>query len=145
MIVRSGSLRMTENIAQTFVKKLAPNSAGAFVVGLYGDLGSGKTTFVQATARALGVRQNVTSPTFVIMKSYSLNAKRYSVLIHIDAYRLNSGKELEALGWKEIIHNPNNIIFLEWPERVSEILPRSIRKINFTFIDENTREIDVAT
>jgi tRNA threonylcarbamoyladenosine biosynthesis protein TsaE len=138
----SNSLETTAKKAEEFVATLAPNSK-ATVVGLYGDLGSGKTTFTQAVAKILGVTGTVTSPTFIIEKIYHLSQKNFKHLIHIDAYRLEKSEELTKLGWQEIIDNPENLIFIEWPERVANILPPDIKKINFAFIDETTREIDI--
>ena len=144
MKIISKSLKDTENIAREFSEKeFVKNEEGALVVGLYGDLGSGKTAFTQAVAKCLGVKENVTSPTFVIEKIYKLDHKNFDHLIHIDAYRLSGGNELLHLGWDEIAKNPKNIIFIEWPERVSEILPDDIKKIHFTFVDEKTRVIEI--
>ena len=135
-------MKETEKIARDFVEKeFVKNEKGAIIVGLYGDLGSGKTAFTQAVAKCLGVRETVTSPTFVIEKIYKLDHQDFDHLIHIDAYRLKGGDELLHLGWEEIAKNPKNIIFIEWPERIAEILPNDIKKIQLTFVDENTREI----
>lgn len=101
----------------------------ACIVALVGDLGAGKTTFVQACAKALGITEPVTSPTFVIQKEYLLDTTDYpfTCMIHIDAYRLSSASELELLGWNEIIADPKNIIFIEWPSQVAGIaMPKSI-------------------
>ena len=72
-----------------------------------------------------------------------MDHKNFEHLIHIDAYRLGSGDELLHLGWEEIAKNPKNIIFIEWPERVSEILPEDIKKIYFTFVDASSRKIEI--
>lgn len=142
MKIVSKSLKETEKIAREFAEReFVKNASGALVVGLCGDLGSGKTAFTQAVAKCLGVKETVTSPTFVIEKIYKLGNKNFDHLIHIDAYRLESGSELLHLGWEEIAKNPKNIIFIEWPERIAEILSDNIKKIFFTFVDENTREI----
>ena len=134
MKIISKSLGETEKIAREFLaKKIVKSENSATVVGLYGDLGSGKTAFTQATAKCLGVKETVTSPTFVIEKIYKLDHQDFDHLIHIDAYRLKGGDELLHLGWEEIAKNPKNIIFIEWPERVSEILPKDIKKVYFTF------------
>ncbi len=119
------------------------------IIALSGDLGAGKTTLTQEIARELGVKENVISPTFVIMKTYELNAKNFpkemrgnfSHLIHIDAYRLNSHKELLTLGWQETISNPKNLILIEWPERVEEIIPKNSHKIYLSHKNEEEREI----
>lgn len=137
----SKNIKDTEKLAEDFLTYIHPANQ-AVIMGLYGDLGSGKTTFTQCVAKILGVKETVTSPTFVIEKIYKLEDKNFSHLIHIDAYRLESGKELETLGWKEISEDPKNLIFIEWPERVSEILPENIQKIYFKFVDESTREVE---
>lgn len=114
----------------------------AVVLGLFGDLGSGKTTFTQNLAGIFGVKQVVTSPTFVIEKIYRLPSKqKFKHIIHIDAYRLDSEQELVELGWNEISKDKNNIIVIEWPEKIEKILPNDMEKIYFKFIDEDTREI----
>ncbi len=139
MKVLSKSLEETEKIAKDFLNNLPKNkSSHATVVGLFGDLGAGKTAFSQALGRQLGVTEFMTSPTFTIMKSYPIKT---GTLIHIDAYRLEKGQELEVLGFKELLKDPKNLIVLEWPERVSDILPDDLIKIYFKFISENEREI----
>jgi tRNA threonylcarbamoyladenosine biosynthesis protein TsaE len=138
----STSLAETEKIAQTFIENLTPHK-GATIVGLYGDLGAGKTTFTQAVAKILGITEGVTSPTYVIEKIYRLEHKNFSHLIHIDAYRLESSTELLNLGWHDIILDPKNLILLEWPEKVADILPAHALKIQFTFVNETTREVEI--
>ena len=147
MKVISKSLANTAGVTSTILKNLKPKKDGATVLLLKGDLGSGKTTFVQALARQLGVKNYITSPTFVLMKSYKIpvlttERKGLSVknLVHIDAYRLNSGQDLLSLGWEELVSNPNNLIVLEWPEKVVDLFVGTEQQINFKFIDENTRE-----
>lgn len=118
----------------------------AAVITLTGDLGAGKTTLTQAIARDLGVEENVISPTFVIMKSYFFSKKLESLkakkLVHIDAYRLNSSAELERLGWSELISNPDNLILIEWPERVPESIPSYAKRIALSHKDDEIREIE---
>ncbi len=133
----------TKAVAETFLKTFPPQKDRATIVGLYGNLGAGKTTFTQCVAEILGITETVTSPTFIIEKIYKLDHMRFSHLIHIDAYRLDSSNELLNLGWKEISENPKNLIFIEWPERVGEILPADMLKIDFKFVDESTREIQM--
>lgn len=142
MKVVSKSLEETERAAADFLKQLAKNKhPNAFTGGLYGNLGAGKTTFVQSVAKTLGVAETVTSPTFVIMKSYRLSDIHWGKLIHIDAYRLTDGKELQKLGFPALTRDPKNLILIEWPEHVKEILPAGHLKINFSIIGATTREI----
>jgi tRNA threonylcarbamoyladenosine biosynthesis protein TsaE len=114
----------------------------AVVVGLSGDLGSGKTTFSQGVAASLGIAEQVTSPTFVIEKIYKTRDNgKFETFIHIDAYRLENGKELAALGLAEILNAPNTLIFIEWPEKVADMMPLDIQTIKFEFLDDKTRRI----
>lgn len=110
---------------------LMPRREGATILTLSGDLGAGKTTFAQGIAQALGIEENVTSPTFVIEKAYQLEGQKFARLIHIDAYRLNDPHELEVLGWKEIIADPANLILIEWPEKVAGLIPADAIRISF--------------
>lgn len=144
----SKGVEETNEIANDFFTSLGrPQSNEALVVGLFGDLGSGKTTFTQALGKLLGIKEVMTSPTFVIMKKYLINQTtnyklQATTLVHIDAYRLESGKELLSLGFDEIRKDPQNLILIEWPERVADILPLDLVKVNFKFISEFEREID---
>ncbi len=137
------SLEETQKIAAELALSLSLSSDKATVLGLYGDLGAGKTSFTQGFAKALGVEDSVVSPTFMIEKIYELQNQKFTHLIHIDAYRLEKSEELVSLGWKIIISDPHNLILIEWPEKVIDIMPEHVR-VNFTHKDaENTREIEV--
>lgn len=113
----------------------------AVILALSGDLGTGKTTITKEIAKHLGVRENVISPTFVIMKIYKTKDKIFKNLIHIDAYRLENDEEILMLGWKDMIEDKNNLIILEWPERVLKCLPIDVFSINIEHKDETTRNI----
>jgi tRNA threonylcarbamoyladenosine biosynthesis protein TsaE len=141
----SHSLEETQAFAQSFLSLLTPSKERAAVVCLEGDLGSGKTALVKEMGEVLGLNKNLmTSPTFVIMKSYKLETQSYDSpftnLVHIDAYRLEEAKELAVLGFEKLLEDCANIIFIEWPERVAEIIPDSAITIKCKFVDEGTRE-----
>lgn len=136
----SVGVEKTTALAREFAKKLNVSTT-ATVVGLYGDLGSGKTCFMQGVGATLGVSEKMVSPTFVIEKIYKLDG-RFKHLIHIDAYRIEKAEEMLHLGWKEIISDLTNLICIEWPEKIADIMPEEHIKINFTFLDENMRAID---
>jgi len=143
MKIRSTSVSETSEIAKNFLEKISLGMQdGALVVGLYGDLGSGKTTFTQAIAKLFGITDDITSPTFVIEKIYNMQHTKFNNLVHIDAYRLNSSRELQVLDWERTVSDPHNIIFIEWPEQVLDILPENHAKISFKFISEGEREIE---
>jgi len=151
----SKSLDDTSRIAREWIasleKKEAKNKDSALVVGLSGNLGSGKTAFVKAVALALGIKESVTSPTFVIEKIYTIEPQGlygavassefpWSRLVHIDAYRLESARELEVLNFEELVEDQNNLILIEWPENVKEILPEGAVTIKCEFVSETERE-----
>ncbi len=131
-----------EKIVSEFLEKLRPKDDGATILGLYGDLGSGKTTFTKSLAKVLGVEAVVISPTFVIEKIYSLENKPFKHLIHIDAYRIEKSEEMLRLGWQKIVSDKENLIVVEWPERIFDILGDHI-KIKFDHIGDNEREIEI--
>lgn len=121
------------------ILKLKPNKK-AVVVGLVGELGSGKTVFAKGFAKGLGLKENITSPTFVLEKVYEL-AKKHRHFVHIDAYRINKSKEMIDLGFKNLIRDPKNIILIEWADRIKNILPKSCIRIKFEHMDKNKRKI----
>lgn len=126
----------TKKFAKVFVRKilaLSVPSGSALVIGLKGDLGSGKTTFIQGFLRGLGVKQRITSPTFVIFKRYEIKEKKYKNVYHIDCYRLNKPGEILKLDFKKIIDNPENIVLIEWAEKLKKILPRKTKWIHFEY------------
>ena len=137
----SKSTEETNKVASNFLNTLEIGNA-ATVVALQGDLGAGKTAFAQEVGKILGVEENLRSPTFVIEKIYKIDCNGFKNLIHIDAYRLEKESELLHLGWQELISELENLVLIEWPERVSGIIPSHAKKINFRFIDEATREIE---
>jgi len=130
--------------AAEFVRGLHPREGGATLVTLSGELGAGKTAFVKAAAKALGVAGELTSPTFVIQKNYPLSGQAFSQLIHIDAYRLKSGAELAPLHFDETLKQADNLIMLEWPEMVQDALPGADAHITFAANQDGSRTLTYA-
>jgi len=130
-------------------KKRAPKeylrylTGRALIFGLEGDLGGGKTTFLQGFAKGLGIKERILSPTFVLMKRFKIKVSRFKYFYHIDCYRIKKPKEILDLGFKEIISNPKNIVAIEWVDRVRKILPRGTLILKFQFADENKRKITI--
>lgn len=134
-------LEQLKILAETFATRLMPKKEGAAIITLSGELGAGKTAFAKALARAYGIEEEVTSPTFVIEKIYIPTKGPFSRFIHIDAYRLHGTHDLEMLGWEELIQSPGNLILLEWPEKVEGAVPPDSHRISLQYVDEFTRTI----
>jgi len=132
-IVETTSAKQTRSLGASFGASLllsVPRKR-ALVVALKGELGAGKTTFVQGIAKGLGVQEKILSPTFVVVKSYPvLRAER--MFYHIDCYRVERVHDLVVLGWGEIVEDMQNIVVIEWPERIQALLPRNRIKVEFT-------------
>jgi tRNA threonylcarbamoyladenosine biosynthesis protein TsaE len=138
----SKSVKETEKIAKTFLDKILKDKKrkGALIVGLSGDLGTGKTAFTKFVAKHLGIKDRVFSPTYVILKKYPIKAKKYKFFFHLDAYRLESEKELLNLGWEEIINNEEHLVFIEWPENVSKAIPATSKFVYLSSKDNGHRD-----
>ena len=127
-------------ISQKIIKYLNNNNLdNTTVLALHGNLGSGKTTLTQNIAKELGIDDMVNSPTFIIQKKYKIDDKKYNNLIHIDAYRITNIEEIKVLNLEKEINNKKNIIIIEWPNNIKEVLPDDI--INLYI--EHTKEEDI--
>lgn len=113
------------------------------VVGLYGDLGAGKTQFVKGVARCLGVEQVVNSPTFLIMKKYPTNRPNIPFLYHFDCYRIESTHEMSLFNFNDIIQKNNSLVLVEWADKIENLLPQSTAKIQFEVTGEKERKLRV--
>lgn len=123
---------------------LAQTMQGGEVLLLFGNLGAGKTTFLQGFAEGLGIKHRIISPTFIISRSYKVQGK-VQTLYHIDLYRTESEADLEGLGIKEILHDKHAIVAIEWPEKLGNFLPEKRIEIRFQTISENERNITIKT
>lgn len=143
MEIVSKSLKDTQKIAAEIVKK-AIKKSGPLVISLYGDLGSGKTTFAQFFAKSLGIKEKILSPTFVIVKIFKIGGmNKFKRFVHVDTYRLKSAKDLIDLGFKEMLKDAESIILIEWPEKIEKLLPKNAVKIHFETINEDCRKIKI--
>jgi tRNA threonylcarbamoyladenosine biosynthesis protein TsaE len=133
------SVEEMKSLAGEFTTKLCPGD----IVCLHGDLGSGKTTFAQGMLAALGAQLPYTSPTFSILKKYFLSSKTKNGMhtaYHIDAYRITS-KDLLDLGWRDIVGDRESVVIIEWPGRVSEIIPKESHSLDFSWKSEHERSV----
>jgi tRNA threonylcarbamoyladenosine biosynthesis protein TsaE len=146
MLFNAKNLDETGKIAENFLKGLKKESDMAVIVALFGNLGAGKTAFVKKCAEDFGINETVISPTFIIEKIYKLplrSKSKFKRMVHIDAYRLEDESELRHLGFTELSKDPDNIIFIEWPEKIIKSLPPKRYEIHLEFIDEEKRKIEI--
>ena len=137
----SSSYLETQEIGREFAKTLRSGS----VVCLYGDLGAGKTTFIQGLARGLGIKNRIISPTFIIVRKYNIRIKDKGLMIknfyHIDLYRIDTASDIEGLGLGEILSSKDSIVAIEWAEKLGSKLPKQRTDIYFENIDDDKRQI----
>ena len=135
-VIISHSEAETENTAFELAQSLSPGC----VLTLNGDLGAGKTVFSRAFARAIGVQEAVSSPTYTIVQEYKLDGK-FSYLYHLDLYRINNSRDALAFAVDEFLNDANSYALLEWPERIDDILPPHTIKIMIEHLEDGTRKI----
>jgi len=139
MEVKTSSSRQTQKIAQ----KLAKSLNGGEVIALFGDLGAGKTVFVQGLASGLGIKRRIISPSFVFMRTYPIILSHQTLTFyHLDLYRGQNMADLTSLGLGEIF-SPDSIVVLEWAERIKESLPQKRIDVFIEVVDEKTRRIAI--
>lgn len=126
----AGTQRVATHLAEAICRT---RHNAAIVIALEGELGAGKTTFVQGFARVLGVKENVLSPTFVLIKIYKLPTTNYKLkhLVHIDCYRLDSPKDILHLGLREFLKDKDAVVLIEWANRICKLVPRGAFLVRF--------------
>jgi len=130
------SVEETWAVAAELVPELSPGQ----VIALSGDLGAGKTTFMQGLGFALGVKRPVTSPTFTLSVEYP--TPRFK-LVHMDLYRLNGPEDLLAIGFAEYLES-GAVVAVEWPERAGDLIPPNAVRVHFALGDEpDARVIEI--
>lgn len=141
----SHSLKDTRKAAKHLVKALLEKGQGdgATVVALTGNLGAGKTTFTQQVGELLGIDELMQSPTFIIERRYPLQDHPFETLLHVDAYRIEDIRELDALRFKDDLEDPANLILIEWANLIADILPDDTIHVVFSHEGPEARGIKI--
>ena len=165
----TNSFEETQNLGKEFVASvtrslLREGDSLLNVVALYGDLGSGKTTFVQGLAEGFGITRRIISPTFIIIRQYKLSSQMSNLasspkrlwrvgdkstsqilklFYHIDLYRIKNDEGIEELGIEEIIKDSQNIVAIEWAEKMGDLLPKERWDVRFEYVGEDKRRITI--
>ena len=132
----SATAEETRLLGKAFGDTLSPGTLVCF----RGDLGAGKTTFIQGVLVGCGAQPPFVSPTFILMKEYDLDAPTANGIrrvYHADAYRMERAEDFEKIGFTEWCADPEGIVLLEWPERIESLLPEQRIEIRFSIGAEN--------
>ena len=130
------SAQETAAVGERMAGTVAPN-----VYCLYGDLGSGKTTFAQGFAKGLGITSRLLSPTFIIVRRYEI-PNTTGFLYHVDLYRLHTSHSLDDIGLREILTDPQSYVVIEWAEKLGRLRPQKRTDISFTLTPEGHHRIE---
>ncbi len=130
----------TVKLGRVLGEEILKNGSGNFLIALNGDLGSGKTTFIKGLGRGLGIKNKITSPTFLMVRRYSiLKNKKYKNFYHVDAYRIKTKRDLEVTGIEAALSGQNNIIAVEWADLIKKHLKNKTLSIYIKHKNENKR------
>lgn len=144
------SAKETQALGERVARRIAkhkPKKRSAAIITLTGDLGSGKTTFVQGFARGLGIKRRMVSPTFTIMRRYVLPKKSatfrngFRSLVHVDAYRVHKPAELKIIKFDSWLRDPTAIVLIEWADLIEKKYISGAHHIQFKHKKEGMREI----
>ncbi|MFA5820739.1 MAG: tRNA (adenosine(37)-N6)-threonylcarbamoyltransferase complex ATPase subunit type 1 TsaE [Candidatus Gracilibacteria bacterium] len=131
----------SEKETHRHAKKVAASLKKGGILCLYGELGSGKTTFVKGLASALGLDNFIIkSPTYTYIRHYPLKNQNF---YHIDLYRLEEIDQLLACELEELLENPKNILVIEWADRLKKALPQKRTDIFLEYVDDHSRKITI--
>lgn len=138
--------KITNNYQETiklgidFAKKLTAEDT----VLLYGELGAGKTTFVQGVAQGFGIKDRIISPTFVLQRIHEVNNEKIKRMNHIDLYRIDKPTKSDSLGLTDLFEDEESITLIEWAERLKEFKPRKGYIIKINYLGDEKRQIDIS-
>ena len=127
--IEINSLSELQELAKELLEYLTPGVPVAF----YGEMGAGKTTFIKAICKELGVADHTSSPTFALGNEYETGDKKK--IYHFDLYRIKKESEVYDMGYEDYVYS-GNYCFIEWPEKVEELLPKNTLRIRIKVIGE---------
>ena len=121
-----------------FSKKLKPQDT----VLLFGELGSGKTTFTKGIAKGLKIKERIVSPTFILIRSYKIAKNIIKTLYHVDLYRIEKSASTPELAITDLLNDENGIVVIEWPEIIEKVINTKVWKLHFKY-NENERNVEI--
>lgn len=142
MLMQNSFVSQSPIETQKYARELISNLSGKHIIALIGDLGVGKTTFVQGVGESLGIKR-MTSPTYTIIREYPILHATFERLYHLDLYRLTDKSEIDALGLQEIIDDPKALVLIEWPEKIMDDLENIVTTVKIINLDDTNRRIEL--
>lgn len=139
----SKSERETQKIGKALAQLILENKIKKRILALVGELGSGKTTFLKGFAKGLGIKEKIISPTFIIFRRFPLKKKNFQNFYHLDCFRIKKPKEILQLGFQKILKNPQNLIAIEWADKIQKSLGRKTLWIFFEVLGQKERKIKI--
>lgn len=136
----SHNLADTAKIAQNLLSNLGDKN----ILALSGNLGAGKTTFVKFLAACLGVKENITSPTFVLLKVYEIEKQRYQKFVHVDCYRLDGNEDLVDIGLQDYVSDDGNLVLIEWADKISNLPKEKVLQVKIEILGETSRKFIIS-
>jgi tRNA threonylcarbamoyladenosine biosynthesis protein TsaE len=137
-------LSSSEKDTFAFAKNFSNKLIGGEIIALVGDLGAGKTIFTKGLAKGLGIKKNIASPTFILMKIYNVNQNNnIKFLAHLDAYRIKNADSLLAIGLKDYLGKSDTVTVIEWADKIKKILPKKAKFIKILHQNNNLRKISL--
>lgn len=135
--IQISSLERISEAAREFIRQMGDDTVFAF----YGKMGAGKTTFIKALCKELGVNDEVNSPTFAIINEYRSETTS-ELIYHFDFYRIKKLEEVYDLGYEDYFYS-GALCFIEWPELIEELLPTDAKKVSIDEITDGARIITI--
>ena len=134
---------ITNNIKETnkVANDLATNLESGQLITLSGNLGAGKTVFVKALAAGLGISETITSPTFVLMKSYKVEYKKIKQLIHVDCYRLDGIEDVSDIGLQDFLNDPQTLVVIEWADKLDNLPKKNRIDVKIESLGQDERKV----
>jgi tRNA threonylcarbamoyladenosine biosynthesis protein TsaE len=135
------SLEEIDKVAGDFIQYISESDLQSNIFAFYGKRGAGKTTFIKAICKVLGVKDIVNSPTFTIINEYK-SAKGFPIY-HFDFYRINRIQEAFDIGTEDYFAG-NGLCLIEWPEKIAEILPEDHIKVTISTNEDLSRTVEIS-
>jgi len=145
MKVVTNNVKETQEVGRKMgqiIKDTSLDLDHAFVISLEGDLGGGKTSFMQGFAQGLDLDEKILSPTFIICRKCKLSESSFQYLYHCDYYRLDP-EENKEVGFQDIFSNSQNLVVVEWGNKIKSMLPKLSLVIKFDFKEKDKRSINI--